>query len=541
MPAVLTTDELRAMRDQLAGGTAAPRWATKRTPGRLSFGPAIGAVAEALGKPLQEWQQLVADVATELVPDVEGRIIVDGRRYSWAYTTIVVHVQRQAGKTTLLGPKNLHRCLMTTGAKTWLTAQTRQDGRDTWKDVAELVSRSPLAGLVDVRRSNGSEELLVPGTGSTFRVFAPSEDALHGKANESVDVDEGWAFEHVQGLALQQAILPTFTTTGGQLWLTSTAGTAASTWLRSYVDRGRAAVEADQRTGIAYFEWSMPAAEAGAVTQVLDELARAGYKLDDQLRERLDLAVDLVLAFHPGRFVRRQAVLDAALTMPAGEFLRAYGNVWTMTSDRVVPDVAWRECRNPKLQLPEPGSLALAFDVSVDRSSAAIGAAWRGEAGRPAVDVVDARPGTSWLVDRLDELGKRWRVRELWADGAGPALDVVDELRRRGWTVHTTGTADYTAACAGWLSAVIAGQLQHPGRPALNEAVSNAARRELGDRWAWSRRQSAGSIDGLVAVTVALWAFDHKPEPAAAPVIVSRRKAEEPAQLPAARKRTLVA
>ena len=144
-------------------------------------------------------------MATELVPDPAGSILFNGRRHSWAYTTVVVHVQRQAGKTTLLGPKNVHRCLLVRGAKTWLTAQTRQDGRDVWRDVAELVSRSPLAGIVTTRRSNGSEELAVTATGSSFRVFAPSEDALHGKANESVDVVEAWSFDGPQGAALQQA------------------------------------------------------------------------------------------------------------------------------------------------------------------------------------------------------------------------------------------------------------------------------------------------------------------------------------------------
>src|SRR5690242_21435030 len=103
-----TTTERRPATNEPAGG-AAPRWATPRTPGRRSFGAAVAKVAEALGRPLQPWQRQVVDVGTELVPDPTGRVIVDGIRHSWAYTTVVVHVQRQAGKTTLLGPKNLHR------------------------------------------------------------------------------------------------------------------------------------------------------------------------------------------------------------------------------------------------------------------------------------------------------------------------------------------------------------------------------------------------------------------------------------------------
>ena len=524
MPATATSD-----RPAGTPAGAAPRFATPRTPERPSFGAAIAAVAEALGKPLQAWQRQVADVGTELVPDPTGRILVGGVRHTWAYTTVVVHVQRQAGKTTLLGPKNLHRCLTVDGAKTWLTAQTRQDGRDTWRDVAELVGRSPLAGIVTVRRSNGSEELAVPATGSSFRVFAPTEDALHGKANESVDVDEAWAFDGPQGLALQQAILPTFTTTGGQLWLTSTAGTGASTWLRSYVERGRAAVEADQRSGIAYFEWSLTPADAATVTEALAELQRAGYKLDDRLDQLLDQALDLVLAAHPGRYVRRQAVRDAALTMPAGEFLRAYGNVWTLTSDRVIADHSWTGCRDAQLAPPEAGDLSLAFAVPLDRSLVTIAGSWRDQAGRPVVDVLDTVP-VALAVERIEQLAARWRVRVVGYDKAGPALDIADELQRRG-KVQLQGTTmrEYASACSQLLQLVNDQLLRHRGTAALDQAVANAAKREVGDVWLWSRRSSAGSIAGLEGATVALYVHDHRPAPAAAPVVMSRRKAPEPA------------
>ena len=478
-------------------------------------------VAAAMGRPLQPWQRQIVDVATEL--DEAG---------GWAYRTVVVTVQRQAGKTTLIGPVSLHRCLTRPRAKTWLTAQRRQDARDTWRDVAELVAASPLGELFPMRRSNGSEELTATPTGSFLRVFAPSEDALHGKANELVTVDEGWAFDAAQGAALQQAITPTFTTTGGQLWLPSTAGTAASTWLRGYVDRGRAAVESGQRSGVAYFEWSLESAAAEVVLTTLTEIHRRSGRLDDRLAAELDAAIDLVMAAHPGQYVRRDAIRSAALEMPPGEFIRAYGNVWTLTADRVIADHAWAACRDKQLQPPEPGALRLSFDVTSNRSHGAIGGAWRNVDGRPAVDVLDARPGTSWLVERVEQLAHRWRVDEVGCDGAGPALDIADELERRGRVkVRRITGREYVAACAGFLAAVDSTQLTHRGTTALDAAVSAAAKRELGDTWVWGRRQSAGPIAGLVSATVALWTYDHRTMPTAAPVIATRTPA--PAAVPA--------
>jgi hypothetical protein len=46
---------------------------------------------------------------------------------------------------------------------------------------------------------------------------------------------------------------------------------------------------------------------------------------------------------------------------------------------------------------------------------------------------------------------------------------------------------------------------------ALDAAASSAARRALGDAWAWGRRQSSGSLAALTASTVALWGLDHAP------------------------------
>jgi len=491
-----------------------PRYATPRTPGRPSYGAAIAKVAAALGKPLQPWQRQVVDVATEVMPDG-----------SWAYRTVVIHVQRQAGKTTLVGPVNVHRTL-TRRCKTWLTAQSRQDARDTWLDVAELVGRSPLAEVIEDRKSNGSEALTTP-LGSTFRVFAPTEDGLHGKANELVTVDEVWAFDQLQGNALQQAIRPTFTTTGGQLWLTSTAGTAKSTWFRGYVERGRAAAEAGSTEGVAYFEWSVDPAAAEQIMQLLVDVKRAGndaaVAADPTVAAKLDKAVQLTLAAHPGTYARPDAVRDAALDMPPGEFLRAYGNHWTLTLDSVIPEHAWRECR-VQLAPPEPGTLTLAFDVSPDRRHSAVAAAWRTPDGKAAVDVLDARPGDDWLAARVEQLATKYRVAVVGYDKAGPALDVADQLARRK-VVKVAGTSgtDYRAACAGFLAAVNAATLAHRGTAALDAAVANAAPRSIGDGWVWSRRDSAGSIAGLTAATLALWTHDHKPVQAA-PVIAARRR-----------------
>lgn len=487
--------------------SAPARWATPRSPDRPTYGAAIAKLSDALGFPFMPWQRTVADVATELLPDG-----------SWAYGTVVVHVQRQAGKTTEVGPVSLHRGIIRPRGRTWFTAQTRQDARDTWLDVASTVRLSRLASMFKVRESNGSESITGPA-GGTFRVFAPVEDALHGKANELVTVDEAWAFDAVDGAALLQAIRPTFTTTGGQLWVVSAGGTASSEWLAGYVAAGRASVEADRREGVAYFEWSLPGDQVERVAEGLQRDAPPELRAD---------AFALLLAAHPahGYTLKPKALADALEDMSVSEFLRAYGNIWTASTERIIAEHLWNAARVEEWAAPEPGSVALAFACSPDRSDAAIGAAWRDTpAGEVRVDVVDRRPGSGWLADRVRELDRKWRPVAIGHDGAGPVLDIADELRRDGLVLAPTKTRDYAAACSGFLAGVVDRRLAHPGRPALDEAVANASRRPLGDGlWAWSRRDSAGSIASLEAATVAAWTYDHRPPPATRPVIVASRR-----------------
>jgi len=453
------------------------------------------------------WQRDVADVAHELLPDG-----------SWAYGVVIVHVQRQAGKTTLFGPVACHRCLTRQDVKVWLTAQTGGDARDTWLEVDKRVQRSALRDpLVKARRANGTEAMTFP-TGSTFRPFPPTEEAMHGKANELVAVDEGWSFDDADGTALEAAITPTFTTTGGQLWIISAGGTARSAWLLRHVLAGRAAVENGVRQGIAYFEYGVDDADAATIAAGLDPDAGV---------EAFERAVELTLAAHPaaGYTLRRDALVSAARSMKPGEFLRAYCNHWTRAGERVIPAPLWDAGRREVWPAPD-GRLALGFAASIDQRDAAIVAGWRDGAGAPIkLDVIDARPGIDWLAPRVAELVERWRPAAIGHDAAGPSLDVADQLARQGiGPLIATSTRDYAAACSALLRHVMSGQLQHAGQPALDAAVDAAARRLVGDGlWMWSRRTSSATIAPLEAGTVALWAFDHAPSPAAAPLIVASR------------------
>jgi len=339
----------------------------------------------------------------------------------------------------------------------------------------------------------GSEHVKWRRSNGLIRPFPPNETGLHSKLSDLVVVDECWAFDLIQGRAIDQAIVPTQATRpNAQVVKVSTAGTAKSTWWLGAVEAGRAAVNNSRDRGVAYFEWSCP--------DELDPCDPGSWPV-----------------YHPalGRTIGAEAMQAALDQLGPDEFARAYGNRWVSVAARVIPLEAWRRAAEEPAPLPGPGGLVLAFDAALDRSDAAIVAAWRDEAGVGHVEVTDYRygVGVGWLPERLGELVERWRPRSVAFDEAGPALDVADALRRKGLELAGLKAREYAAACAGLLEALCADPptVRYRAHPALDAAAHDAARRALGDSWAWGRRQSAGSVAALTAATVAVWGWDHAP------------------------------
>lgn len=486
------------------------RYATPRDPSRPTFGPAVGKVAASCGTPFMPWQQYVLDVALEVMPDGE-----------WAYTDVVETVQRQQGKTTKDGPLGVHRCLTRPRSSSWVTAQTRQDARDNFIDgFVPDFRTSPLAKLGKVRESQGSERITFPKLRSLFGVFSPGEDALHGKrpAPQLVINDEHWAFGMDMRKAFEAAIGPTFLTSGGQWFRHSTAGTAESEWLLADVRAGRLAVERGDTEGMAYFEIGFP-------PEYRDELLTLLEHEDDSPEFRK--GVEWLVSYMPARgyTLKERVVLNEARKArrrdEVGDILRGFGNLWTPSTQTVLPAAHWKAGRRDRLPKPTV-PVALAFACARDRSDAAIVAAWRepGDA-RMRWRVIDHRPGTSWVVDRMDQLIEERDPVAAGYDRFGPATDIGDELERRGHELRAITYAEMATACIGVLAAVLDDRLIYVGHAdALDDVHELAARKYLGNRWVWDLKASGGSIAALDAGTMAGWFFDHTDAPLPAPDIL---------------------
>jgi len=438
-------------------------------------------MADALGWPLMPWQRMVADVANEV--DADGLFV---------YSTVVITVPRQSGKTTLTGANAEHRCIYRPRRRVWYTAQSREVARD-WlvNEHAPGLEVSPLKPYAKVRRAQGSEGVTYPH-GSMFRIFAPLPAALHSKQSDLVIVDECWAHELERGRQIDQAIVPTQATRpGAQVWKLSTAGDERSLWLWEMVERGRAAVAAGRREGIAYFEWACP--------DTLDPCSASSWP-----------------EYHPAYGITiGVAQMKAALDElgPAG-FARAYGNRWPDGMGRQaapkIPPGRWAAAQVPPVTtVPAGVRVALGFDTSRDRGQGVVAVAWKDLQGLRC-EVIEARPGTGWLAERISELAGRRHPVAIGYPADSPALDVADALGTAGLPVLAIRGRDWPAACSGWLAAITEKRIRVGAHPALAKAAEVAPARDAGDGgWAWHRRGAVVSIAPVIACTAAVWALTH--------------------------------
>ncbi|ONF62286.1 terminase large subunit domain-containing protein [Amycolatopsis keratiniphila] len=483
------TEALRAQLLDLYGLRCVPRWGTPRDLSRKTYGPKVARIAEAFGTPFMPWQRYVADVALEVDP-VTGRL---------AYRDILLMVPRQSGKTTLLLAKMVWRANAWPRQNILYSAQNRLSARKKWEEehVAALDAAQRFRGRYTVRKVNGNEAIRWRN-GSRHGITSNTETAGHGETLDDGTIDEAFALEDAR---LEQAFSPAMITRPQpQQWLVSTAGTLAkSHFLNGKRKRGRAIIERGEPSTFAVFDWT-----------VGDE-----YDRDEP-------ATWWACMPALGHTVTEAAVRSEREKMEAAEFDRAYLNVTkvvVVADDPNVPTKWWPDRHDARSSAAD---VALAVDITPDRQKTAIMAYGHRPDARGHVELIELRDGTDGVVERLVELRDRHNPVAVGLDVAGPAGSLLVPLNNAGFTtpkdpmkpgrgqLAIPTSREFAASCGAFADAVEHDHLRHLNQRPLNEALTGARTRPLGDAWAWARRTSDSNIAPLVGGTVARWAYESR-------------------------------
>lgn len=465
--------------------SAEPKYSTKRDPLAKSDGARIGKIAAALGKPFMPWQQYVVDIATEHEPD--GR---------YRYELVLITVPRQSGKTTLVGPVQLDRVIVNRGIRAFYTAQTGKDARSRFRDLVTLVQGSPLDAVAQYRNSQGDEGIKFPN-GSELKIFAPVLSALHGETPPLVTLDEIWEYDEILGDALLEgAIIPAQANLSAnrQIWMISTAGTALSTFMRKWVERGRATVSPDGKhwPSMAYFEWG---------------LAEGDDPYDPKAIERFHPAVGQELN---GAILTAKELLTNDVSRAT--WLRAFCNVWTEAVDPLFSVEDWNALHVEPTGIPKRSEITVTYEIAADGDCGAVMASWRDDDGAPCNRVLHAAPGTTWMFELLVTIHHDWKPAVMGADDGGPTRRLTDRLRRAlgEEAIVTTNGKDFATACEAWLSLARDRELKQDGSVTMSNAIAHLVLKRIGDITKFSRNDSTGPIAAACAGAVGIWLHDHR-------------------------------
>lgn len=453
-------------------GVVAPR--VLSVPGGVvsSAGREAVELAAMAGLRLDPWQAFVMEHALG-----ERR---DGR---WAAFEVGVEVPRQNGKGGILECRELAGLFLLGERLVIHSAHQFDTSLEAFRRLLALIEDTPeLSRRVRrVSRAHGEEGIELV-TKQRIRFRTRTKGGGRGFTGDCLILDEAMILPE----AAHGALLPTLSARPNpQVWYT---GSAVD---REVHEHGLVFARVRERAvrgggeGLAYFGWSAPAGKPGDVSAEMAGDRLVWRAANPALDHRI--GVEHVAAEHramdPRTFaVERLGVGDWPSTDP--------------DDDAVIDPRVWAGLEDVQSMMLDP--VWFAVDVPPDRSAAAIGAAGVREDGLVHVELVDGRPGTGWVVDRVAELRARHDPAGVLVDSASAAASLAADLGAE--LVNAGGMA---RACGVLFDLVDQRRVRHLGDERLFAAVKGAKRRPLGDAWAWSRRSSAVDISPLVAVTLA--------------------------------------
>lgn len=430
------------------------------------------ALASAVGLNLDPWQR---DAVTAFLgEDAAGK---------WAAFECGLIVPRQNGKGAVLECLELAGLFLFGERLILHSAHEFKTAQEAFRRILVLVEGSDaLRKRVAPRgiRTSHGEEGIELRDGARLRFVARSTGSGRGFSGDRIILDEAF---NLSGEAIA-ALLPTMSARPNpQLVYASSAGMTSSDQLRRVRDRALAGGD----RSLAYAEWSAPEdADLDDVEAWRAANPALGYRITTTHIERERAA------------------------MPEAEFARERLGLWDdPRGASVIPPEVWEPLTDPTSSIVGP--VVFGLDVTPDRSRATIAVAGTRLDGRHHVEVVDARAGTAWVAGRVADLRARWRPTAVVVDSASAAASLAPDLVAAKVPVRQTTTREYVAACGTFYDAATSGRLAHLGQANLSTAVDAARRRNLGDAWAWQRRDASVDLSPLVAATLALFGHARPP------------------------------
>lgn len=425
---------------------------------------------------LDEWQIWLLRHVLERYPDDYPDPKKAGRL---RFRQSLISLGRQNGKSVLAAVLGVYALLLHAKTPEVLSvASTVEQAQIVYNRVYHVIASNPtLASRYKITGTRGIRSS-VPAKPGTYFVKTNREESLQGYPATFVVADEVHLLLDTTWTALQIAISAQ---TDGMLLGITTAGDSKSVLLKRLYDIGKDA--GDERFFIALWE------------------APAHLLLTDP-----QFLISANPAIACGR-VDLEQEMNALKSMPEHQARRYRGNQFVASESSWLSTSAWSGLAKGYVDPTEAG-VVFAVDRDISWTQATITANIKRE-GKIHTEVVCnlVNPNIDRLEEVCQQLNKRSR-RALFVMEKGVLHDLATRLRERGVKVEYLVEAQVKNACATSFALIAENRVSHAHDWIVAAQMPKAVTKNSGEGWRVSRRDSAGSIQAVLATVLGIYAAE---------------------------------
>ena len=436
-----------------------------------------------------EWQVEILRRVTELLPAPDD----DPKRRELRFRSCILCVPRQAGKTETVAALSLYSLLRGKGEYSLNIASTADQARLIYDRLQQIIQANPsldnaMTKITDTRGIRTNK-------GSRYEIKASKSAALQGIPVAVAIVDEVHLVADETWSALQTGL-------GGRtnaiLVGISTAGDEDSHLLKRLYETADKAIAGEvDRFGA----WIWEASET--------VVPRVGEKLDED--KVIKLLIEANPALQSGRVDPKIILADVALE-PDVEIVRYRFNRFVNSSaNSFIPFELWLKTeRSMDDQLP-PGQVVFAIDRTPNWEYATVSAAVKvGDVIHTEIVASIVKPTLERLVYICAQL-QTHNPRAIVMD-ATFLRDLDNELELRGIQSTTFNNAQLCEAASTFYALIKQEKLVHAPDPLLSFQIPRTSRRNVGDAFKVSRKDSSIEIDAVMSTVLACYGANTLPE-----------------------------
>lgn len=434
---------------------------------------------------LDPWQADLIRRVLEVYPDGHERA------GELRYRQCVISMGRQNGKSVLGAIFGLHALLRSPGQLVIGIASSADQARIIYERTMHVIQSNPslaklFSKLTDTRGIRSKD-------GGKYEIKAATASALQGLPVNFALIDE----LHLLKTELWTSLVNGAASKKSSLVLgITTAGDENSILLKDLYETGIKAVAGDsslERFG--FFEWCAPEA-----------------RVPDNDTDLLDWLKQANPALAAGR-IDAENVLSDVRAMPAVDVIRYRLNKFVSASNNFIALDTWLTCGRPNNYVwPTESRPVFAIDRSPDWGYATVAAAVKDDKGVVHTEVVASivKPTMPQLVDIATRLTKH-SPSTFVVDGYG-MRDLAQELKRRGMPVTVFTQGDIINASSWFYARATQKKIRHANDPLLAMQLTRTVRKNIGDSYRISRKDSSTEIDAVMATVCAMYATETRQE-----------------------------